>query len=181
MCFISSRHDIDNGCTIDFGEKDVTFLPPNGGLTIGSRTATLRAGSVTIGGDIDGIGNGAGAPRGGMITIETSRDVVIGQLGLVDVSGMGGAGEIMIHAGGAVSIAGTLRADLLTVTATGGTILITAGGSISSTDTSTITARGGLDSDGGGVIDFTAGSTTTLLSDLDVGGYDGGVISLEAR
>jgi hypothetical protein len=180
MCVISRRHVIDNGCTIDFGEADVTFLTANGGLTIGSGTATLRAGSLTMGGDIDGVGNGAGA-RGGMITIETIRNVVIDERGRVDVSGKGGGGEIMIHAGGAVSIAGTLQADFLTVTAAGGTILITAGGSVSGTATSTITARGGLDSDGGGVIDFNAGSTMTLQSELDVGGYDGGVINLDAR
>ena len=53
MCFISEHHTIEDGCTLDFGNRDVTFLT-NGGLTIGSRTATLRAGSVTVGGGIDG-------------------------------------------------------------------------------------------------------------------------------
>jgi hypothetical protein len=180
MCFISSRHTIDDGCTIDFGNRDVTFLPPSGGLTVGSRSATLRAGSVTVGGAIDGVGNGPGAPRGGMVKIETSRDVVVGQLGRIDVSGIGGAGEIMITAGGAVSIAGRVQADFLNVNASGGLIVINAVGSINSTDNAVISARGGIDSSGGGEIDLIAGGTLTVQSDLDVGGFDGGIVNLEA-
>lgn len=179
LCFINNQHVVENGCTLDFGARDVTFLGPNGGLVVDSRTATLRARKLTIGGFIDGVPTGPVA-RGGMLIIEAQTDLVVGEPGRIDVSAAGAAGEIMITVGGSVSIAGKVQADFLNAGASGGLIVITAGAGVSSTSSAVISARGGLDSDGGGEIDLIAGGPLTLQSDLDVGGYDGGIISMEA-
>jgi hypothetical protein len=176
LCFINNPWTIENGCTLDFGVRDVTILST---ITIGNGTVTFRAGKLTVGGKIDGVGSAANA-HGGMAIIQTTTDFVVGQLGSVDVSAAGSPGQIMVTAGGAVSIAGKLLANFLSAGAPGGLIVVDAANSLSTTSQSLLSARGGIDSEGGGEIDLSAGQAMTLQTDPDVGGYDGGVVSLAA-
>jgi hypothetical protein len=178
ICLISKQYSIDNGCTLDFGGRDVT-LQASGVLTIGSRSFTLRARTVTLLGRINGVAIGISA-AGGMVTIETSGDLTIGASGTIDVRGNRTGGAIIANVGGAALIAGKLLAKNNTGAAGGGLISVSAAGSISDTAGAAIDAEGGIDSDGGGEIDLVAGGDLTLLSTPSVFGYDGGYIALEA-
>jgi len=175
-CTIAGDYTIDNGCTLDFGNQQVT-LAATSRLTIGSRMATIRAARLTVSGIIDAIGGGTAA-RGGMVVIETTGNFTVTTDGTIDASGNANGGEIIVRAGGAVSIVGKIRSDDLTRAAGGGLIDITAAGNL--VNNGTISATGGNDSDGGGEIDLAAGGNLTLTTDLDVSGLDGGFIDLRA-
>lgn len=179
-CIIAKPHTIDNGCTLDFSTQTLVV---NAHLTIGSGTVTIRAAAVTISGLIDGIGS-ANSASGGMVMIETSGNVTVPQQGVINVQGNSGGGDVVVRAGGSVSIDGKVQADFLTAAAGGGLIDISAGGDITTGTTSTLSAQGGSNSDGGGEIDLTAGGALTLQnnksSNLNVNGFCGGVLQLQA-
>ena len=175
-CTVAGDYVIDNGCTLDFGTHEVTLTEASH-LEIGSNMATIRAARLTVDGFIDGVGNATGA-RGGLLVIETSGPFSVPAAGKIDMSGNRNGGQVLVRAGGAVSIAGKVRVDDLNKAAGGGLIDISAGGNLASSGT--ISAQGGSDSDGGGEIDLSAGGNLTLSSDLDVSGLDGGFVELRA-
>lgn len=181
-CVIAGQHTIERECVLDFGARRVTVLT-TGRLNVGSGSMQLRAGHLTLHGTINGVGSATGA-RGGLIRIDISGDLRVSrsgsQFGLIDVSGNSSAGEIIVRAGGAVSIEGQLRARNLNQRSTGGLIDITAGQNLVSTAASVISAAGGNDSDGGGEIDLTAGGNLVVGNTLIADGTDGGFVSLRA-
>ena len=132
-CVILQPHTVENGCTLDFGARDVRW---DSVLTAGSHMATLRAQSIVllVHGRIDGTGTGIGA-TGGMIVIETAGDFTAAQIGTqsgqIDVSGNSAGGQIIIRAGGNAVLDGKLQADSLTGSAAGGLIAVKAAGDIS--------------------------------------------------
>jgi hypothetical protein len=176
-CVISGHYTVDDGCTLDFGARNLTLLTA-GRLTVGSRTATISAAHIVIFGLIDGVSDTD--PRGGMLMFRTSGDFEVRGSGQIDVSGNSSGGDIVVDAGGSVSILGKVKADSLNAQAAGGLLDITAAGNITSGPISLLSAHGGNDSDGGGEIDLTAGHALTLQTDLDVDGYDGGFLELQA-
>ncbi len=178
-CTITGTYLVDiGGCTFDFGARNVTL---SGRLNVGSRAATLRAARFTIGptGLIDAIGSAA-AGRGGLVQIETTGAFEIKERGRIDASGNLSGGDIIIRAGGDALVFGLLSSNGSNIRAAGGLIDITAAGSITATTASSLRARGGLDSDGGGEINLTAGGNIDQLSDLLVDGLDGGFLELRA-
>ena len=178
ICLISGQYTIENGCTLDFGGRQVT-LSGNANLAVGSGSFTLRAATLSLAGRLEGIGSGAGA-RGGMIVVETTGDVSLGATGTVDVRGNRSGGDVFLRSGGSIAVAGKVLARDMTGLAAGGLIVIQATGNISTTADANIDAQGGIDSDGGGEIDITAGGNVTLLNDLHASGFDGGFIIIEA-
>jgi hypothetical protein len=175
-CSITGHYTIDDGCTIDFGSQNITL---SGQFTIGSNTATIKAGGFTVSGTINGIGSASGT-RGGLLMIETTGNFAVPQTGTIDVSGDLNGGSIIVNAGAAATIAGDLFADDLNKQAGGGLIDITAVGNISTTAAAKLSAQGGNDSDGGGEIDLIAGGTLMLLSQPNVNGLCGGFLDFEA-
>ncbi|MDX2170318.1 MAG: hypothetical protein SF182_24815 [Deltaproteobacteria bacterium] len=182
-CSITGTYVVDTGCTLDFGNRQVTLF---GKLTVGSRTMTLRARRFVLSpsGILDGKATTAGA-RGGFIRIETTGSGSNGLLqttlnSTVDVTGNLSGGDIVLRSAGDVSITGKLLADGATVSSAGGTIDVTAAGNFDATARSVLSATGGLDSEGGGEIDISADGHVILASDLQVSGYDGGFIEVRA-
>ena len=185
-CTITKAFTVGNGCTLDFGTRNVSVASA-GQLSVGPNSMTLLAGSLTLtpGGFIDARGNQA-APGdiGGVVTIQTTGDVTLQKLntnnGRIDVSGNTSAGDVTIISGGAITIAGKITAVQLTTYAGGGTISLTAGTDITTLAGSVVTATGGTLSAGGGEIDMNADGTIDLGAAIDVTGSDGGDISISA-
>ena len=177
-CTISGTYSIDNGCTLDFGARVVTLT---GHLNIQSRSATIRAGTFTVAesGFIDAIGDAVGA-RGGTVVIETTGPFTSAASSRIDASGNSSGGDIIIRAGTTITISGRVKTDFLNAGAAGGLLDISAKGDIVLTPLSTVTARGGSDSDGGGEIDLTAGGNLSVQTELRVDAIDGGFVELRA-
>jgi hypothetical protein len=70
-CMIASPINVDNGCTLDFGNRAV-FLAAR--LRIGAGIVTIRARNFTIqsGGLIQGVGTNTNGNTGGMISIRAT-------------------------------------------------------------------------------------------------------------
>jgi hypothetical protein len=182
-CVISGNYTVENGCTLDFGNRQVSIT---GKLTVGSRTMTLRARRFILSpsGNLDGKATAPSA-RGGFIRIETTGTGNAGLLqttlnSIVDVTGTLSGGDIVLRSNGDISITGKLFADGATTGSAGGTIDAVALGHFDATNDSVLSARGGLDSEGGGEIDISAAGHVILSSDLVVNGYDGGFIEVRA-
>jgi hypothetical protein len=182
-CTISGNYTVDNGCTLDFGNRQVTIA---GKLTFGSRTMTLRARRFILSpsGNLDGKATTASA-RGGFLRIETTGTGNNGLLqttlnSIIDVSGTLSGGDIVLRSNGDVSITGKLLADGANISSAGGTIDAVALGNFNATNDSVLSAKGGLDSEGGGEIDISAEGNVILAADLVVDGYDGGFIEVRA-
>jgi hypothetical protein len=177
VCTVVNTYVVDNGCTLDFGSRTLNLF---GRFNIGSRTATIRAGSFTIFRDavIDAVGNGPNQ-RGGMVTLEILGRFDAFDASRIDLSGNAVGGDLMIRAGGDVTIGGRIKADFLNSGATGGFIDIVSGGNVVVTSNALITAVGGIEGCGG-EIDVTAGGNVDLQSDLDVGALDGGTVEVAA-
>jgi hypothetical protein len=183
-CTIKKDFTIPNGCTLDFGTRDVT-LANLAVLTIPSTVATIKAGNFTVaaGGFIDARGTSSTPPNdvGGSLTIQTTQNFSVLKTtltGRIDVSASTSPGNIEIIAGGSVSIQGALRANS-TATADGGFIDITAGGDITSTSGSDISASGA----GGGVggeVDLSANGKIDVGNTIDLDGYDGGALNTDS-
>ena len=179
-CTISGIYTVENGCTLDFGARIVSLT---GRLNIKSRSATIRAGNFAVasGGVIDALGDAAAA-RGGTVVIETTGPVTTAKSSRIDASGNMSGGEIIIRAGTFLNIAGAVQADNLNIGAAGGVLDLNANGDINVVkDTSTVSARGGSDSDGGGEIDLTAGGNISVQTDLRVDALDGGFVEIRAE
>ncbi len=191
-CTISGNFTVDDGCTLDFGTRNVTL---SGKLTVANvgsgtpdqrkhvGTMTVRAGNLSIApsGLIDAIGQGLDE-TGGVVIIETTGAFTSQLSSRIDTSGnsaMGG-GAIIVRAGTLVIVAGRLFSDSLNAGAAGGVVDLTSNGDMTLTANSTVSARGGSDSDGGGEIDLTAGGNLLVQSELRVDALDGGFIEVRA-
>lgn len=182
-CTVTKVFGVSDGCELDFGSRPVTLA---GTLDSHGAAVILRAASFTISatGLIDGRGNEATSRTGGTIRMETTGAVTVertgSRTGRIDVSGIVEAGTIEIAAGGPVIIAGRLLARHLSSLGTGGAIMIRSPGDVTSLAGSLISASGGSDSGGGGLVTVMAGGTIALGEEIDVSGSDGGTVTLSA-
>ena len=183
-CTISKSFDVANNCILDFGTRAVTVT---GTITFDSNTITIKAGTFTVaaGGKLNGLGDSNTPPRndGGRLRIETTGAVSVNNgstQGRIDVSANNNAGDIVIVAGGTVTIGGQLRARDLDPDAAGGTIDITSAVSIITQSTALVDATGGNLAYGGSV-SFTAnGGNVDLGTLVDLRGGDGGDLTVFA-
>ncbi len=170
------------GCVLDFGAHPVVLT---GKLSIGSGTATIKAASFTIpsSGLIDGVAN-----PGGMITIQTTGDftavgVVQGSSQSINMSGSaigsGDGGEIVIEAGGNVSITGRLRAEGSKRDSSGGDITIRAAGNLTADSPALLSAFGGSEGTGG-TVDAVIGGAATINVPIDASGGEGGFVDISS-
>lgn len=191
LCTISGTYTIDDGCTLDFGSRVVSL---SGRLNIANvatgtseerkhvGTMTLRAGALSLApsGLIDGIGQGQDEV-GGVVIIEVPGAFAAAKSSRIEVSGNRIAGAIIIRAGTTMVIAGRLFADYENIGAAGGVVDLTSRGDMTLTVDSSVSARGGYDSDGGGEIDLTAGGNLAVQSVLRVDASDGGFVEVRAE
>jgi len=182
LCQVTKTFEVADGCELDFGTRPVA-IAATGGLAVGSRRISLRAGSLTIaaGGSIDARGNRPPpGDRGGLVTIATTGAVTLqGATGSIDASGDSGGGMIVITAGGSVTVFGKLLAKGLIGSAGpgwGGEIRIVADGDILTHLDSQISATGERSGGGGGTVDLRAGGRVQLGELLDVSGSEGGAL-----
>jgi len=182
-CTITRAFDIANGCTLDFGTRDLS-IGQNGSLVVGEGALTIRAQTLTLSPRalID-----ARAPRmpnthGGMVLIRTRGSVSVLKSnlpGVIDASADGSAGVIDIIAGGSITITGAVRADGLSPFGGAGLITLRAAGDLVTQATSVISASGGTQSTGGS-LDLSASGNLEIGETLDVNGGDGGAVALSA-
>ncbi len=193
-CIISRTYEIpaDPPCTFDFSGRNVT-LASTARFTVGPGEMTLLAANFTMsaGALIDGQGTGASGrgATGGRIRVNASGNCDLGgasgSRSRIDVSSNAGGGLIDIRCGGNASLNGRLNADNLRSTADGGTIVVAAGGNLTSTSSpqTEITARGGSAAPrGGGAISLEAGGDISLATNtiLDVTGSSAGSVDISA-
>ena len=110
---------------------------------------------------------------GGSITIRTTGAIAVQKAtanGQILVSGVLGAGTILLDAGQSITIAGKLLADNLSQDTEGGIVLLRAGVDITTASTAVISAAGGSNSFGGGLIDCIAQGKIDLGAKLDATG-----------
>jgi hypothetical protein len=178
-CSLTSNVTIDDGCVLDFGNRPV-FLGAT--MSIGSGNVRLLAASlsITTGGFIDGRGLQATFPnnRGGCIFIGTTGNVNLQTNPSIDVSGTASGGEILIEAGGSVEVAGRLESANIGNVSGGGGITIRAGGNIHTS--APLLATGGLEFCGG-IVDLFAEGSIDLDGNVDVSGNDGGRVDVSAN
>ena len=182
-CTITKNFDVATACVLDFGARAVTITS---NIDIASGSVVIKAGSLAVSpvGKILGIGDQA-APRnrGGSIRIETTGNVDIQRAGSnlarVEMSANLIPGNIVIVAGGSVTLSGQVVSQRLDDLATGGTIDVTAGGDILTTSGAIISTFGGVQ-DVGGIIFFQAGGIVDVGSMIDVHGGEGGEFDIIA-
>jgi len=185
-CNITKVFDVADGCTLDFSGRDVT-ITASGEIQILSAAARILARNFTIaaGGLIDGRGLGSNPPDdvGGMITIIATGAVTLqksgSSSGRVDVSGKENGGIIEILAD-SVSLDGKLESDNLNSGAGGGIVRIGTAGSVISTASSVISARGGGSAIGSGTVDIDAGGTVDIGSQIKADANNGGTVLIDA-
>ncbi|HSQ01559.1 MAG TPA: hypothetical protein VL049_30415 [Candidatus Dormibacteraeota bacterium] len=189
-CTISGNYTVNDGCTLDFGARNIGLT---GKLTVANvvsqipdqakhvGTMTLRAGNLSLAqsGFIDAVGQLADE-TGGVVIIEVTGAFTTAPSSHIEVTGKRMAGTIIVRAG-TIGVAGRLLADFQDSGAAGGVIDLTANGDLTLSGTSTVSARGGSDSDGGGEIDRTAGGNQKVQTELRVDGSDGGFHELRAE
>ncbi len=166
-CLVTGTHVVDSGSVIDAGTRE---LRVQGRLDVGGGSMTLRAGTLTVPGQLRA--PGTGSTTGGTIIAEAGA---ISLTGTIDASGAPG-GTVTLSAAQALALDGSINVNTRSGEDDGGTV--TASGE-SVTLTGTVTARGGTDASGGDVT-VTARAGLTCAGSIDVSGGDGGDIALSA-
>lgn len=171
--------------TINSGSA-ATIDMQSGSLNVAATSLTIAAGAV-----IDGTGPGTSGPsgNGGRIEIDLTNNFVMnstsGVRSRIDVSGGVVAGSVTINADGNALLDGRILATNLARTASGGQIVVTAGGNITAqpSTTSEFNASGGdLSEKGGGGIDLEASGDISLPTNttINVSGSLAGTVDLDA-
>lgn len=178
-CTLTSNVTIDDGCVLDFGERPVVLRAT---MSVGSGNVQIRAASFAItapGGLINGQGLGDTFPddRGAFLFIATAGDVSLQTSPSINVSGNASGGDIVVEAGGSVEVTGRLEAGNIGSFSGGGGITIRAEGNIHTTGP--LIATGGTEFCGGSV-DLEAQGSIDLDGNVEVRGNDGGQVDISA-
>ncbi len=170
-CIISSNKTIDNLAVVDFGTRAVIVQAE---LSVGTGSATVRAGSFSVPqpGRLRGLGTTAVA--GGSLTVQTTGDITIDSLfslGAARFNGQSGGGLNLISSAGSVRGQGNFFMENTVDAGYGGALFVSAAGEINLTGD--ISARGGLMGDGGS-LDAFAGGDVRLTGFININGGGGG-------
>lgn len=178
-CNITTSHTVTDGCTFDFGERNLV-IGSAGRLVVRTGAMTIRARMLTInsGGLIDGRGTAADDVGGTVRIVLSGAATVQGPNGAIDVSADDGGGMILIEAGGPIAINGRLRAIGNIRFGAGGDIVLRSESTVVAAASSQLFAVGAREGGVGGLIDITARGSVTIDSTLDVDGSDGGEVNL---
>jgi hypothetical protein len=172
-CAISANVDIDDGCTLDFGNRAV-FLSARLRIGAGAVSVVARSFNIAATGNVQGVGDQSNGNVGGMISIATTTTVTVLDGGSIDVSGRTSGGTIDIDAGGEVRIAGRLKADGLLG---GGCLSIRTRSNVVLESAASFDLGGGMEGSGGD-IDLVAAGNVQLSGNVTASGGDGGTIDL---
>ncbi|RME54689.1 MAG: hypothetical protein D6795_03925 [Deltaproteobacteria bacterium] len=176
-CVIDQNYDVAQGCTFDFGDRDVV-LQANKTLTITgcASLVSFQAGSLTTqSGSV--IHGPAGGSCGARIFIAVNRGFT--HAGELDVATSGLSGSIVVVAGGSILSTGKWFANGTTADAYGGSISLTASGDVSLDHSTDIDLHGKF----GGNFHLTASGNVTLNQSIDASGEnsEGGSITIETE
>jgi hypothetical protein len=170
-CTITNA-DVESPCVVNFGNRTLIIagilrVPDDGILE-------FTAGTIRVQGPIDGrhVGNGEG--KGASIKlVATIGDADL--RGEIDVSGTVETGSIEVEAQGTVFVKDRLNAKPAGshVTASGGTIHLTAGGTLATDQTAVIDVEGG-----GGDVAIHGGSNVTIKGRVRAVGNPSGTIQV---
>lgn len=169
-CVIDDDWEITDGCTLDFGARDVHLLS-RGRLDAGVGTAELLAGAMTVdGGELRG-------RDGGSMTLWVTGDLILD--GAVNFDSNDAAGHFEAHAGFIWSLA-RINASSRAADTDGGSVLLDGTGGVI-LDTA-VDCPGGRTASGGSIEVLSSGAIV-VGSDLDASGgeWDGGTIELRTR
>jgi hypothetical protein len=168
-CVVQSGVTVVPGSVIDCGAREVKVT--GGDLTVSDGRFALKARRVTVEGRVIRATCGQHVGRHGF-TLDVTDAVTVGNNARLAAACDTGGGEIVVKAGGGVSIAGLgIDARGTSRTGGGGTVRIEAGGPVSVT--SEIKAQTTADSgDGasGGAVEI-SGSSLTVTAQVNSGGY----------
>lgn len=172
-CVVSTVVAVTDGSIIDVGNRELR-LAPNGTLSVGGGTMTIRGRLLTMQGVSTLSALGTGSAPGGVITVEFAE----ANLGGTITANGTPAGQVTITIQNAVQITGTVIARALHPEEVGGQIDISAGSAVLSTS-GRLEAWGGGSAIGG---DITVATRGNLVVDGLVAAYggDGGSIDLGA-
>ena len=187
-CHITEPIEIDQpSCVLDFGDRALVVTEE---ITVGSNAVTIRAGSFTMltsgsgnDGAFDARGTGTELPEsiGGLINIESKSFVDIsGTARSFRMSGNGRGGVLQISADGDLYIRNRIIADGTSILANGGSITLRSEANMELTQNFSISARGGIQSAGGGEVLLAATGSITQTGEIDVSGADGGIVDIFA-
>jgi len=165
-------------CVLDFGSRTLVItrkvgMPNNGVLS-------LTAGAIEVKGKLDGKNATATAGDGGDISLFASGDISVERR--IDVSGRASSGAIVLDAGGNVELRQQLRARAkgAGATASGGSISVTADGTISATRRAKIDVRGRREHTPAGQVALNAQRDMAVLGRIEARGSAGGSVALDS-
>ncbi|RME44631.1 MAG: hypothetical protein D6795_17610 [Deltaproteobacteria bacterium] len=179
-CSIAEDHEIGEGCTFDFGTRDVVLLE-NRTLTISGCTlpVTFRGGGFRTEGGSRIDGGRAGTACGARILFDLSGD--FDHAGEIDVSGGERPGSIDVRTSAAIHATGSWFAHTTGTTGDGGAITLSAQGDIRLSNDRVVYLQGSTEGRGGRFSLATPGAVTLDQSIRAAGGNGGGgTISISA-
>jgi cysteine-rich repeat protein len=178
-CTVHGTHELDAGCTLDFGTRAVVVTGTLKSAVDGGSFA-IRSGAFTLDGGALRAHGPSGA-AGGIITITATGPFVLEPSGpIVEADGANGGGIVNVVASAIDLRAGTITVDGTAGAATGGAVLLTATGAVTIDATLSAQGRGSADS-GGGIVNVTGASLVVRGTINTAGGSDdGGPIDLTA-
>ena len=179
-CRIVQNYDVSEGCTFDFGEREV-ILSGNKILSITgcSLPVTLVAGTLTTesGSVLDGRNAGSGC--GARLVLQVTGDFI--HAGKLDVEAPLAPGSIDVTVGGRLLSTGKWLAGATNSDGDGGSISIRTGGDAILDRAAVIDLHGNSQGTGG---DFSLNASGTIWLDQPIdasgGNFDGGFINIEA-
>jgi hypothetical protein len=182
-CTITLPIEVISPCTANFIPRTLVIAAPiqvpNNG------TLSFTAGSIQVNQRISGRHTSAAEGDGADVSLTATGNIIVGPpLGQITVSARNTNGTITLSAGGNIDLQRRLLAkgQGTGATATGGTVVLDATGTISSSRRGKIDARGrtlGVPTAGGQVtLDGDAG--VTLLARVDVLGGGGGTVQIDS-
>lgn len=176
-CIISQTLEVQSPCTVDFGDRDLVIAGaikvPNGGQL------SLSAGSIDVRRPILGRHTKQGQGDGATITLIAARDITVNWR--IDASARKQPGTIQLIAGGDVELRAPVRAGAggSNPRATGGSVLVTAGGTIKTVHRARIRVQGDATTAGGNAV-LNAGRGVQLSGRITASGLSGGTIQINS-
>ncbi len=171
---VTSLLTVQTPCIVDFSPRtliigDILVVPNNG-------TLQFTAAAIEVNGKIAGNHVQKTAGDGADISLIASGNITIRKR--IDVSGRFSNGSITLDAGGNVALEQQLRARAkgTGATATGGTVTVTADGTLSSIRRGRVDVRGQKKNTNAGQASFDAGGDIALNGRVEARGAAGGII-----
>jgi hypothetical protein len=172
-CVIHDTIEVETPCSVDFGDRDLVIAGaikvPNGGLL------SFSAGSIEVNRPILARHTKQAQGDGGTITLVAARNITVNWR--LEASARKRPGTIQLIAGDDVKLLAPVRAGAAgsNPRASGGSVMVTAGGTIKTVHRARIRVHGDVTTAGGSAV-LNAGRGILLGSRITASGASGGVI-----